>query len=126
MTTPLRWLIETLCLIGCSAAREAQLFELRLDGGAGTSALEAFEVFLEGAADVVHGGVEVENIDQRQLVARAHLEVVRVMRRRDLHRARAEFFVDVGVADDDDFAVGEERVNQLAPDQSSVSFVVGV
>ena len=51
-------------------------------------------------------------VERRQVVALADLEVVRVVRRGDLHRAGAELRVDVLVGDDRDAPAGQR---QLAP-----------
>ncbi|SKT40394.1 Uncharacterised protein [Mycobacteroides abscessus subsp. abscessus] len=53
------------------------------------------------------------------------LEVVRVVRGRDLDRTGAEFRIDMVVSDDRDAAV-LERVRQLGTDQVPVPLVVGV
>ena len=49
--------------------------------------------------------VGVEDVDQRQVVALADLEVVEVVRRRDLHRAGALLRIGIFVGDDRDRAV---------------------
>ena len=43
-----------------------------------------------GAGILVHPGVLVDHFDLRQVVAQSGLEVVGIVRRRDLHRAGAE------------------------------------
>ena len=53
----------------------------------------------------------------------AHFKVVEVVRRRDLHAARAEFAVDVFVGDHGNLAVGERKFQRLA-DQMLIAFVI--
>ncbi len=60
-----------------------------------------------------------------QAVALADLEVVRVVRGRDLDGARAELGVDVLVGDDRDAAAGERQLD-LGADEVRVPLVVGV
>ena len=43
---------------------------------------------------------DVEDVDERQLMAAADLEIVEIVRRRDLHRAGAFFRIGIVVADD--------------------------
>ena len=58
-------------------------------------------------------GLDVEDIDQRQLVPRADLEIVEVMRRRDLDRAGALFRIGIFVGDDRD-AAADQRQDRVA------------
>ncbi len=60
-----------------------------------------------------------------QVVAAADLEVVRVVRRGDLHRAGAELRVDMLVGDHRDAAAGQRQLD-LGADQVGVALVVGV
>ena len=63
-----------------------------------------------------HVAAVVEDGEELQLVLEAELEVGRVVRGRDLHRARAERAVDALVADDRQqvrLAVARERVTHL-------------
>ncbi len=62
--------------------------------------LEAIEAAISCRCVVVEPRVEVEHADLRQAVALADFVVVEVVRRRDLHAARAELRVDVLVGDD--------------------------
>ena len=52
---------------------------------------------------------DVEDVDQRQVVALADLEVVEVVRRRDLHRAGALLGIGIVVGDDRDQAADERQ-----------------
>src|SRR5690606_19587646 len=69
-----------------------------------------------------HGGVLVEDVDQRQVVALAHFVVVEVVGRGDLHAAGAELAVDVLVGDDGNQAV-DQRQQHVAADQVPVALV---
>ena len=67
----------------------------------------------------------VEHIDERQLVPLADLEIVEVVRRRDLDRAGAFFRIGVVVADDWN-APADQRQDREAADQMFQPFVVRV
>ena len=58
-------------------------------------------------------------------VALAHLEVVRIVRGRDLDRAGAELGIDGVVRDDRDLAP-QERQDRRLPDERRVALVLGV
>ena len=77
------------------------------------------------AAVFVDGRVLVEHKDLLEVVALAHLEVVRVVAGRDLDAARAELHIDVLVAEDRDLAVHNRQDAGLA-DQVLVALVVRV
>ncbi len=66
-----------------------------------------------------------EHVDERQAVPPADLEIVEVVRRRDLHRARALFRIGVFVRDDRDFSADERQHGVLA-DEVAEALVVGV
>ena len=67
-------------------------------------------------------GLAVEDVDDAELVALADLEIVEVMRRRDLDRAGALLRVGIVVADDRDDAA-DQRQDRVPADQGpSVSF----
>ena len=53
--------------------------------------------------------LDVEHVDQRQVVPLADLEIVEVVRRRDLHRAGALLRIGVFVADDRDAAADQRQ-----------------
>ena len=67
----------------------------------------------------------VEHIDQRQIVPLADLEIVEVVRRRDLHRAGALFRIGVIVADDRN-AAADQRQHRGPADQVLEAFVLGM
>ena len=69
--------------------------------------------------------IGVEDVDQRQVVALADLEVVEVVRGRDLHRAGALLRVGIVVGDDRDRRPTSGRTHVLA-DQVPVALVVGM
>ena len=117
--------------VGALADRNLQLVLLRLDeqalrfeigehGLARGKAIQA-AVFLRRV--VVDLGVERQHRDRRELVARADLPVVEIVRRRDLHRAGAEFAIDVVVGNDRNLAPGQRQF-QLLADQVCVAFVL--
>src|SRR5690606_23188570 len=72
-----------------------------------------------------HGGVLVEDVDQRQVVALAHFIVVEVVGWGDLHAASTKLAVDIVVGDDGDQAV-DQRQQHMAADQVAVAFVFRV
>lgn len=72
-----------------------------------------------------HARVLVHDDDVRQVVSTPHLVVVRIMRRRDLDRARAEVRVNRFVGDDRDLAPDERQNHRLA-DQLAITFVVRI
>lgn len=58
----------------------------------------------------------IEDTDLRQVVPLADLEVVEVMRRRDLHCARSLFRIGVVITDDRD-ATADQRQDRILADQ---------
>ncbi len=80
---------------------QAQRFEI---GNDALPRLEAVEPAIGLGRVVVERRVLVEHVDLRQIVALADLEVVEVVRRRDLHRARALLGIGVLVGDDRDLS----------------------
>jgi hypothetical protein len=60
-----------------------------------------------------HAALGVEHVDHREIVAAADLEVVEVVRRRDLDRARALLGIGVVVGDDGD-AAADQRQDDVA------------
>lgn len=104
-------------LLGDDPALRAQRAD---DGVAGLEAVLAEERAVDGDDTVL-----VHDRHGRQVVALADREVVRVVRRGHLDRARAELRVDVGVRDDRDAAVGQRQLDQLA-DEVPVPLVVRV
>ena len=65
----------------------------------------------------------IEHVDQRQTVPPADLEVVEVVRRRDLHRAGAFFRIGIVVADDRN-APADQRQDRGLADQMLEALVV--
>ena len=72
-----------------------------------------------------HVAVVGEHADDGQVMALADLEVVRVVRRGDLHHARALFHIGMLVADDRDFDV-HQRQNDVAAVQMRIARIVFV
>ncbi len=70
-------------------------------------------------------GFEVEHVDQRQLVPPSDLEIVEVVRRRDLDRAGALLGIGIFVRDDGN-APPDQRQDGVPPDQVAVAPVIGV
>ena len=77
------------------------------------------------AAPVVDGGVVVHDLDLFQAVALPDEEVVRVVRGRDLHAARAEADLDIVVGDDRNLSA-DNRQNQRLADKVGVALIVRV
>ena len=93
-------------------------------------ACELFRTFGQPAqivliADQRHAAFLIEHVDLRQAVALADLEVVEVMRRRHLHRARAFLGIGMLVADDRNPAPDQRQDHMLA-DQMPVAVVLGI
>ncbi|MDT4793166.1 hypothetical protein FQZ97_256800 [compost metagenome] len=91
----------------------------------------AVHLGVDAAIEVEHlgggqyGGVLVEDVDQRQVVALADFIVVEVMGRGDLHAAGAELAVDVVVGDDRDTPAHQRQLDEGA-DQRLVALVFRV
>ena len=66
-----------------------------------------------------------QDVDQRQVVPLADLEIVEVVRRRDLHRAGALLRIGIFVGDDRDPAA-DQRQDDVLADQVLVALVVGM
>ena len=77
------------------------------------------------AGVLVHLRVLVHDFDLRQIVAQAGLEVVGIVRRRDLHRARAEFRIGKLVGDDRNLAI-HQRQQTFLPCRWRVALVLGI
>jgi hypothetical protein len=116
--------------VGAVAARNLEL--VGLGGDQQATGLQFVQDFLAchvtvqalvfGRGQVVHLGVQGQDVDGGQLVALAHLPVVEIVGRGDLHHAGAEFPVHVVVGDDGDGPLGHRQANALA-DQVSVAFI---
>ena len=76
--------------------------------------LEAVEIPVGRRHVGVQRAVRVQDVDRYLVVPPTHLEVVEVVGRRDLDRARPLLRIDVGVRDDRDHPVGE-RQPDVAP-----------
>ena len=68
------------------------------------------------AAVLIDGGVVVHNVDLRQVVALAYLEVVGVVSRRDLHRTGPELFIYIRICHDGDLSSHQRQDRRLAYD----------
>mmetsp|Transcript_78936 Transcript_78936/g.239455 ORF Transcript_78936/g.239455 Transcript_78936/m.239455 type:complete len:678 (-) Transcript_78936:103-2136(-) len=80
----------------------------------------------EGPAQLIDAPGLVEDVDLLEAVPHAALEVVLVVRRGDLHAARAEVLLHHGVGHHDHLALGEERVLDGLPMEGLVAVVLGV
>mmetsp|Transcript_57524 Transcript_57524/g.168961 ORF Transcript_57524/g.168961 Transcript_57524/m.168961 type:complete len:488 (+) Transcript_57524:2047-3510(+) len=80
----------------------------------------------ELAALLVDRAILREDVDERELVAHAGLEIVEVVGRCHLDAAGAKLAVDHVVRDDLQLAVGEERMLELLADKLQVAVVLGV
>ncbi len=69
--------------------------------------------------------LRIEHVDERQVVPPAHLEVVEVVRGRDLHRAGAFLRIGVFIGDDGD-APADQRQDRVPADEMPVALVVGM
>ena len=90
---------------------EAAGFEI---GNDRLAALPAVHAAVLRAGEFVHRAVIVHDVDFGEIVALAHEEVVRVVRGRDFHDARAKLAVHVVVGDHGDLAPGERQDHGLA------------
>ncbi len=68
-------------------------------------------------------GLDVEHVDERQVVAPPDLEIVEVVRRRDLDRAGALLRIGIFIGDDGD-APSDQREDGVAPHEVAVALVV--
>ena len=87
--------------------------------------LEPVEPAIGGGRLVGDPGVSRQDVDQRQAAALPDLVVVEVVRRRQLHAARAERGIRELVRDQRDLAAGERQREGRAV-ESAVAFVIGV
>src|SRR5690606_29748291 len=124
--------------VGFDFFQKAQLLEFSDDLLAGLEAVEAgvglgtllavhAGVGVEGEYGefTENAGVAVQHIDQRQVVALAHLVVVEVVGRGDLHAAGAEVPVHIVVGNDGDQPSGDGQAH-LPADQMPVALVLRV
>jgi hypothetical protein len=110
----------------CGSSRDERALSLEIgeDGAARLEPLHA-AVARGHLGDVEQPRVAVEDVDKRKPVPAADLEVVEVVRGRDLHRPGPLRGVRVRVGDDRD-APARERQDRLAADQGPVALVVRV
>ena len=87
--------------------------------------LSCFITFHSGvlAAIFIDGGIVIHNIDLRKVMALAHLEVVRVMSRRDLNRSGTKFLVYIIIRYDRNLPV-HQRKDCFLSYQVFVAFVI--
>ena len=104
------------------AREQARRLKVGDDALAGLEPVEAAPGF---GRRLVQPPMAVEQVDAVETVAAADLEIVEVVRRRDLDGARALFGVGPVVGDDRD-APAHERQERMAADQILVAFVVGM
>ena len=74
---------------------------------------------------LVHHAAAVHHRDSLKLVTVAYLEIVRIVRGRDFHRAGPELRVHLLVGDDGDLTIHQRQDDHLA-DQVLVAFVFGM
>ena len=108
--------------VGLHLLQQPGRLELGHDPRAGLIPVEALEPVGRREADARLGG---HDVDHGQVVPPADLEVGRVVRRRHLHRARAEGGVHRVVRDDRDRPVDHGQ-HELAPDQVPIALVLGM
>ncbi len=107
---------------GFDLIQQSQRLEIGDDHFPRHEAVEA-AIFLRRV--VVDLGILGQDVDHRQIVALADLEVVEIVRRGDLHRAGALFRIGMFVADDRDQAA-HQRQTDLFADQMLQLFVFGM
>ena len=108
--------------------QRARRFEHSHDGGAGLGTIQPGQCGGHTAGGVFHFTHDAFGIDHdghRQAMALAHLEVVRVVRGRDLHGTGAERGVGVRIGNDRN-AHAVDRQHDLFPDDREIALVVGV
>ena len=91
---------------------------------------ERLAAFVAIHARVFPGALEhlariADDLDLLEVVTLPHLEVVRIVRRRDLDRARAERLVDIFVGKERDAAADDRQDERLA-DEILVALIVGM
>ena len=70
-------------------------------------------------------GLDIEHVDQRQIVTPADLEIVEVMRRRDLHRAGALLRIGIFIGDDWN-TPADQRQDPRACRRDAVALILGM
>ena len=89
------------------------------------AALPAVHAAVFRAGELVHVSVVGHDVDLLEVVALADEEVVRIVRRRDLHDARTELAVNVVVADHGDLAARQRQDHGLA-DKVRIALVLRI
>ena len=103
------------------AHEEALLLEIMYNGLARFQAAHAAVL----AAVFVDAAVLVHDVDDFQIVAQAHFEVVRVMGRGDFDDAGSEIAFHIGIGDDGDLAA-DQRQDKCLADHRLIALVVRV
>ena len=102
--------------------QQTELFELGDNGLAGDKSVEANIVRRHIARDLAE---IVKDVDQRQIVALTDLEVVEIMSRGDLDRARALFRVGIFIGNNRDQTSNDRQAHELA-DQVLIALILRV
>ena len=105
-----RWHLPTLSLYGSIFSSNPSCLQLRDHLLARVVAIQAGEFPRRRG----HLGVLVDHLDARQVVALAGFEVVGIVRRRDLHRARAESELGHVIENDRNLAIHQRQPHGLA------------
>ena len=79
----------------------------------------------EFAAVFIDGGIIVQYIDFRQMMALAHLKVIGVMGRRDFHNTGTKFHVHISVRNHGDLSVDNGQ-HQLFANDIFISFILRI
>ena len=121
--------------VGLDPLQETEIFQPRHDLLAGGETFDAVKFFRKLrcafrqpaqiilVADQSQTALLIEHADLRQIVPPADLEIVEVVRRRDLDRARAFFRIGIVVGDDRNSA-SDQRQNHMLADQVRVALIV--
>jgi hypothetical protein len=109
-------------LVRLDAFDQSQRRKIGHDSGARGESIEASVGY---GNSLVERGCGRHDIDDGQAVALTDFIIVEIVRGGDLDAAAAEGGIDVGVADDGDFARGQ-RQPQATADQVTVALVIGV
>ena len=70
--------------------------------------------------------LDIEHVDLRQVVPLADLEIVEVVRGRDLHRAGALFRIGIFVGDDRNAPADQRQDHMCLADEMRVALVIGM
>ena len=80
-------------------------------------------VFFRYFRNDFHGGMRRHQVDERQVMTPANLEIVEIMCRRDLHRTRTLFRIRVFIGNDRDRPV-RQRQDRHPADKMLIAFIV--